>query len=114
MMNGDHEDFPLSLHNEMQMFRMGALVFLQPKVPAGTEQTASLTVELNNGVVGLADFSGGSFGKKETIYGVIGMAKLLGGSILAVITGREKVCFDPIPLHADVLPDPGNPVAWVH
>eukprot|EP00884_Botryococcus_braunii_P019217 jgi/Botrbrau1/597/Bobra.0010s0061.1 len=86
-----HEDGYLPLHREMRMFSMGPIVFLQPVAASGEEQAASLTVELNNGVVGLAEFSGASFGKTETVYGVIGMAKLLGGSVLAVITAREKV-----------------------
>jgi hypothetical protein len=73
------------------MFSMGPIVFLQPVATNGEEQAASLTVELNNGVVGLAEFSGASLGKAEKVYGVIGMAKLLGGSVLAVITAREKV-----------------------
>lgn len=83
----------LPLHREMRMFGLGPIVFLQPIAANGEEQPAALTVELNNGVVGLADGNGlaTGFGKVETVYGVIGMIKMIGGSALAVITAREKV-----------------------
>lgn len=85
---------------EMRMQRMGAsLVFLQP-LRDGKAAGASLMVELQSGTVGMAEHSmplqdlGGSSSPAEAaqkIWGIIGLAKLIGCSVLAVITNAEKV-----------------------
>ncbi|KAK9821752.1 hypothetical protein WJX81_003319 [Elliptochloris bilobata] len=66
----------------------------ESKHTSGVYWRASLTVELNSGVVGLAEHSvplaaGG--GGAEVVYGVIGLARLLGTCALAVITAAEQV-----------------------
>ena len=85
---------------EMRLQHMGAsLVFLQP-LKDGKAAGASLMVELQSGTVGMAEhsmplqeLSGGSSAAEasQRIWGIIGLARLVGCSVLAVITDAEKV-----------------------
>ena len=85
---------------DLRLQRMGAsLVFLQP-LRDGKAAGASLMVELQSGTVGMAEHSmplqdlGGSSSPAEAaekVWGVIGLARLIGCAVLAVITDAEKV-----------------------
>jgi len=86
---------PGALHAQMHMQRLGpTLVFLQPVADGGRAAGPSLTVELTSGAVGLAEHSvplAAEAGGAETVFGVIGILRLLGTCALAVITGAEQV-----------------------
>lgn len=84
---------PPALHAQMHLQRLGpSLVFLQP-VAGGKAAGPSLTVGLNSGVVGLAEHSVplGDGGGADTVFGVVGLARLLGTCALAVVTAAEQV-----------------------
>ena len=78
------------MFSEMRLQQVGTLVFIQP-VQNSAVAGPSLTVELGTGTVGLAEHSVPLKGT-DTIYGVIGLARFLGGCALAVITDAEQVC----------------------
>ncbi len=85
------------ISSELLLQRMGAsLVFIQP-AKNGKPHGPSLMVELQSGTVGMAEHSmplqelGGGQGMPEKILGIIGVAKLVSCSVLAVITHAEKV-----------------------
>lgn len=77
------------IFSEMRLQQVGTLVFIQP-VQNSAVAGPSLTVELGTGTVGLAEHSVPLKGT-DTIYGVIGLARFLGGCALAVITDAEQV-----------------------
>ncbi len=83
-------------NSELLLQRMGAsLVFIQP-AKNGKPLGPSLMVELQSGTVGMAEHSMplhevGGQGTPEKILGIIGLAKLVSCSVLAVITQAEKV-----------------------
>ena len=70
----------------------GTLVFIQP-LAGGTVAGPSLSIELQTGAVGLAEHSSplDVLKRAETIYGVVGLVKMVGGAALAVITGVQQV-----------------------
>ncbi|CAL8466862.1 g6398 [Coccomyxa elongata] len=83
-------------NSELLLQRMGAsLVFIQP-AKNGKPLGPSLMVELQSGTVGMAEHSMplhevGGQGTPDKILGIIGLAKLVSCSVLAVITHAEKV-----------------------
>ena len=77
------------IYSELRLQQVGTLIFIQP-LQGSKVIGPSLTVELGTGTVGLAEHSVPLKGT-ETIYGVIGLARFLGGSALAVITDAEQV-----------------------
>ena len=83
-------------NSELLLQRMGAsLVFIQP-AKNGKPHGPSLMVELQSGTVGMAEHSMplhevGGQGLPEKILGIIGLAKLVSCSVLAVITHAEEV-----------------------
>lgn len=97
------------LSSELLLQRMGAsLVFIQPS-KNGQPHGPSLMVELQSGTVGMAEHSMplhqlGGQGVPEKILGIIGLAKLVNCSVLAVITHAEKARLLTLlsckPLHA--------------
>ena len=92
---------------------MGTLIFIQP-LQGSKVVGPSLTVELGTGTVGLAEHSVPLKGT-DTIYGVIGLARFLGGCALAVITDAEQVilpCLCPTTLqHASSPFGQNNPMS---
>lgn len=87
---------PSPVSSELLLQRMGAsLVFIQP-AKNGKPHGPSLMVELQSGTVGMAEHSMpihelGGQGTPEKVLGIIGLAKLVSCSVLAVITHAEKV-----------------------
>lgn len=77
------------IYSELRLQQVGTLVFIQP-MQGSAVIGPSLTVELGTGTVGLAEHNVPLKGT-DTIYGVIGLARFLGGCALAVITDAEKV-----------------------
>lgn len=81
---------------ELLLQRMGpSLMFIQP-IRNGKAQGQSLMIELQSGTVGLAEHSMplkdlSAHGASDKILGIIGMAKLVNCSVLAVISNAEKV-----------------------
>lgn len=67
------------------------MVVLQP-IESQKVAAQSLTCDLQTGNVALAQQDAMDKGFKE-VFGVIGLAKLLSGSVLAVITGAEQASF---------------------
>lgn len=92
------------IYSEMRLQQVGTLVFIQP-VQNSAVAGPSLTVELGTGTVGLAEHSVPLKGT-ATIYGVIGLARFLGGCALAVITDAEQVrpLMQPLAFSCSVIP----------
>jgi hypothetical protein len=97
-----------SFTSELLLQRMGpSLIFIQP-LRDGRGQGQSLMIELQSGTVGLAEHSMplqdlASHGASDKIFGIIGLAKLISCSVLAVITQAEKVKSAP---HSTCWPAP--------
>lgn len=77
------------IYSELRLQQVGTLIFIQP-LQDSQVVGPSLTVELSTGTVGLAEHSVPLKGT-HTIYGVVGLARFLGGCALAVITDAEQV-----------------------
>ena len=77
------------MFSELRLQQVGTLVFIQP-MRGSSVVGPSLTVELGTGTIGLAEHSVPLKGT-DTVYGVIGLVRFLGGCALAVITDAEQV-----------------------